>query len=168
MHMRHYIVRACALVMIVALAGCAGHKPREPELELPPGIEEAPGGLKFSVKITPTTFKLGQRVVLEATMFNDSDKKFEQQFPTACVFDYEIAANARVLGPSRMCAQAVTDVVLEPGELRMIMREWSGNDRYFDANDPLEPGIYQVTAGLVEGGRVVPMADPVTIEIQPR
>jgi hypothetical protein len=150
------------------MVGCAGHKPREPEMEPPPGIEEAPGDLKFSVKVTPTRFKMGERVVLEATMFNNSDRKFEKEFPTGCIFDYEIAANARVLGPSRMCTQAFSELVLEPGEMRVIMRDWSGNDRYFDALEPLGPGTYQVTAGLVEGGHVVPMADPVTIEILAR
>jgi hypothetical protein len=29
-------------------------------------------------------------------------------------------------------------------------------------------GTYQVTAGLVENGRVIPMADPVTIEVVQR
>lgn len=169
MRFRRWIWRGAALATVIAIAGCGGYRqPREPELELPPGIEKAPGGLKFSVKVTPTRFKLGERVMLEATMFNDSEDRFERQFPTACVFDYEVAASTRVLGPSRMCAQTVTDVVLEAGELRMIMREWSGNDRYFDAHEPLGPGVYQVTAGLVEGGRVIPMADPVTIEILPR
>lgn len=169
MRLSGWIWRAAVIMTVIAIAGCGGYKqPREPDLELPPGIEEAPGGLKFSVKVTPTRFKLGERVMLEATMFNNSDKKFQQEFSTSCVFDYEIAASTRVLGPSRMCAQAITDVVLEPGELRMIMREWSGNDRYFDAHEPLGPGVYQVTAGLVEGGRVIPMADPVTIEILPR
>jgi Intracellular proteinase inhibitor len=168
MQSRQLIWRVCAVAIILAMAGCAGHRAaKEPEMPLPPGISAAPGGLKFSVKITPTRFKRGAHVKLEATMFNDSDKKFEKTFPTACAWDYEIAQNARVLGPSRMCAQAETEIVLEPGELRMIVREWGGNDRYFDANQALAPGTYQVTAGLIEDGRVVPMADPVTIEILP-
>jgi hypothetical protein len=50
----------------------------------------------------------------------------------------------------------------------MIVRDWGGNDRYFDAIEPLPPGTYQVTAGLIEGGRVVPMSDPVAVEILPR
>ena len=158
----------CVIAAVVAIAGCGGHKPREPELEPAPGTEEAPKGLRFSVKVTPARFKMGERVVLEATMFNDSDKKFEKQFPTGCIFDYEIASSARVLGPSRACTQATTDLALEPGEMRVIVREWSGNQRYFDAAEPLTPGTYQVTAGLVEGGQVVPMADPVTIEILAR
>jgi hypothetical protein len=153
---------------MLVVGGCAGQRSRAPGTEPAAGIEAAPKGLKFTVKVTPTRFAPGERVVLEASMFNDSDRRFEKEFPTACVFDYEIAADARVLGPSRMCAQAVTEVVLEPGELRMIMREWGGRDRYFDAYEPLTPGIYTVTAGLVEGGRVVPMADPVTIEVLAR
>ncbi len=158
----------CAVVGIMAIAGCTGHAPREPGLEPAPGTEEAPKGLRFSVKVTPARFKMGERVVLEATMFNDSEKKFEKEFPSACIFDYEIASSARVLGPSRMCAQVVTDLALAPGEMRVIVREWSGNQRYFDAAEPLTPGTYQLTAGLVEGGQVVPMADPVTVEILAR
>src|SRR5512139_1216749 len=135
------VLRIATLVALVAwMAGCAGQRARQPGTEPSPGIQDAPGGLKFSVKVTPTRFRLGERVVLEATMFNDSDRRYYEEFPTACVFDYEIAADARVLGPERMCAQAITDVVLEPGELRMIMREWSGRQRYFDTREPLAPG----------------------------
>ena len=149
---------------------CAGHAPRQPEMPLPPGVVAAPKGLKFSVKITPTRFRIGQTVKLEATMFNESAKKYEETFPTGCVWDYQIATEtAQVVGPGRMCTQAFTEVTLEPGELRMIVREWSGNDRYFDAHSRLEPGLYKVTAGLLdEHQRVIPMADPVTIEVLPR
>jgi hypothetical protein len=169
MRMRRLITCASAIAIVVALAGCAGQHPRnEPEMPLPPGVSKAPGGLKFSVKITPSRFKLGEHVKLEATMFNDSTDKFDRSFPNTCVWDYEIARDARVLGPSRMCAQSETDLTLEPGELRMIVREWGGNDRYFDAGTQLTPGTYQVTAGLMENGRVVPMSDPVTIEVLAR
>lgn len=170
MRTRRRIWGACAVAFMLVMAGCAGHEgPRkEPEMPLPPGVSPAPKGLKFSVKITPTKFKLGEHVKLEATMFNDSSDKFEQTFPTACVWDYEIAGDARIFGPSRQCAMTETTIALEPGELRMIIRDWGGNDRYFDALAPLEPGTYQVTAGLIENQRVVAMADPVTIEILPR
>ena len=50
----------------------------------------------------------------------------------------------------------------------MIIRDWGGNDRYFDAIETLTPGTYQVTAGLMENSRLVPMADPITIEVLPR
>lgn len=151
------------------MAGCAGQRPRtEAGMTLPPGVAESPPGLKFSVKITPSRFKLGQHVKLEATMFNDSDKKFERHFPTACVWDFQVARELRVLGPSRMCAQVVTDLALEPGELRMIVRDWGGNDRYFELGEPLTPGTYHVTAGFFEGNHVVPMADPVVVEVLPQ
>jgi hypothetical protein len=150
------------------MAGCAGHRAHEaePDMPLPPGVSEAPKGLKFSVKITPTKFKLGQRVTLEATLFNDSAGKFEQHFPSSCMWDYEIASGGRVIGPGRTCDPAPADLALEPGELRMIMRDWTGNDHYFDAHEKLLPGIYQVTAGLIdEHQQIIPMADPVTIEV---
>lgn len=169
MRFRSRILLACATGVLVVLSACAGHKPRDPELPLPPGIEPAPKGLKFSVKITPTKFRIGQRVVIEAALFNDSDKKFEQDFPTSCTWDYEIASGGRVLGPARECTQIGSELVLEPGELRMIVREWSGNDKYFNTHDTLPPGVYQVTAGLIDPHmRVSPMADPVTIEVLAR
>jgi hypothetical protein len=163
------ISSACAAAVIVVMAGCAGEHPgkKEPTLPLPPGVFEAPKGLKFSVKVTPSRFKLGEHVKLEATMFNDSSDRYTHTFPSACVWDYEVARDVRVVGPARTCAQAETDLTLEPGELRMIVREWGANP-YFDATEPLAPGTYQVTAGLVEDGRVVPMADPVTVEVLPR
>ena len=151
------------------MAGCVGgHRPPrdEPDMPLPPGVSEAPKGLKFSVKIIPTRFHLGEHVKLEATMFNDSEKKFEQGFSTGCQWDFQIARDTRVLGPTRMCTMATTELVLEPGELRMIARDWSGS-HYFELEEPLTPGTYLVSAGLVESGRVVPMSDPVTIEVLP-
>ena len=155
-----------ALLVAVALAGCVGgHRRGEPEMPLPPGVNEAPNGLKFSVKITPSSFKLGEHVKLEATMFNQSDKKFEKDFPTGCQWDFQVARDTRILGPTRMCTQATGNLTLEPGEMRMIVREFGGND-YFELDEKLTPGTYHVSAGLVENGRVVPMSDPVTIEVR--
>lgn len=156
------------LVLLVATAVAFGCSPRhKAEVEPSPGVYETPGGVKFSVKVTPAKFALGEAVALEASLFNDSHDVFEKKFTTACMWDYEIAAeNGRVVGPSRMCAMALGELRLEAGELRMIMREWSGNDDYFGVGEPLPPGRYSVTAGFVdERTHVVPMAEPVWIEI---
>ncbi|HET6463757.1 MAG TPA: BsuPI-related putative proteinase inhibitor, partial [Candidatus Krumholzibacteria bacterium] len=112
-------------------------------------------------------FKLGEHVKLEATMFNDSEKKFEKDFPTECQWDFQVARDLRILGPNRMCAQALSNLALEPGEMRMIVREFGGND-YFELDEKLTPGTYKVSAGLLENGRVVPMSDPMTIEVLAR
>jgi hypothetical protein len=152
------------------MAGCVGgHRApsNEPEMPLPPGVFEAPEGLKFSVKITPSRFKIGEHVKLEATMFNDSDKKFEKDFPTGCTWYFQVAHDVRVLGPTLMCTMAGSSLALEPGELRVIVRDFSGS-KYFEIDQTLTPGTYQVSAGLVENMSVVPMSDPVTIEILPR
>ena len=165
------IGRVCALAIVIAVVGCGGYGPRrgQPEMPLPPGVEPAPKGIKFSVKVTPTRFKVGERVVLEATLFNDSEKRFKKTFETGCAWDYQVAgADMRLVGPVRVCDALGTSIELEPGELRMIRREWSGNDRYFDANEKVTPGSYKITAGFVEGTRVIPMADPVTVEVLPR
>lgn len=166
MHSRRFVIGA--LIIAVAMAGCVGgHRPRnEPDMPLPPGVSEAPKGLKFSVKITPTRFRLGEHVKLEATMFNDSEKKFEKDFPDACTWYFQVARDTRVLGPTQMCAQTLTTLTLEPGELRMIAREFGGG-AYFELNEKLTPGLYQVSAGLIEHGRVLPMSDPVAIEVLP-
>jgi hypothetical protein len=139
-------------------------------MPLPPGVTQAPKGLKFAVKVTPTRFKAGERVSLEATMFNDSEKRFEKTFSTSCTWDYEVATESgRIVGPARTCDATEGEIVLEPGELRMIIREWSGSERYFSGPEHLPPGSYKVTAGLMdEWQRVIPMADPVTIQILPR
>lgn len=159
-----------AVIGALALAACAPRGHRAPGPSPPPGIETAPGGLKFSVTVKPARFKPGDRVALEATLFNDSKDAFEKKFPTSCTWDYEIAAmDGHVLGPARTCRAEPDTLRLEPGELRMIMRNWSGRERYFNAREPLTPGTYQVTAGFIdEHQRVVPMADPVTIEILAR
>jgi len=166
MRWSRFIYAASVAAVIVAMAGCAGQRARnEPEMPLPPGVSEAPKGLKFSVKITPTRFRLGEHVKLEASMFNDSDKKFEQGFSSGCQWNFQIARDARILGPFPICTMATTTLTLEPGEMRMIVREWGGNDHYFELNERLAPGTYQVTAGLMENGHAATMADPVTIEI---
>lgn len=157
--------RVCLLVLSVLAAGCA---PRQaPELK-PSGVYESPGGLKFSVKVTPARFALGEPVSLEATLFNGSSRDaFKKSFATGCQWDYEVSTeNGRVVAPSRMCAMAQSELRLEPGELRMILRDWKGNDDYFGAAEALSPGRYSVTAGFVdEHHRVVAMAEPVWIEI---
>jgi hypothetical protein len=149
---------------IVSLLGCAAHKG---EITPAPGVYPTPGELRFSVKITPQKFALGEPVALEASLFNGNRDVFEKKFRSGCTWDYEIAASdGHVVGPSRMCAMAETELRLEPGELRMIMRNWKGKDDYFGVGEPLSPGRYSVTAGFVdEYTRVVPMAEPVWIEI---
>ena len=158
--------RRSILLIIMSLAwvgvSCAPRGPAEKE----PGVYESPGGIKFSVKVTPPAFALGEPVTLEASLFNDGKEGFDQQFPNACVWNYQVAnESGRVFGPNPMCATVVTDFHLEPGELRVIMREWKGNDRYFDLSEPLPPGRYSVTAGFVDGPGIIPMSEPVWIDI---
>jgi Intracellular proteinase inhibitor len=159
------ILRAAALVWIAVMMGCARHP--EPEFTPSPGVYAAPDKLKFSVKVTPTRFTPGEPVSLEASLFNGGDQAFEKTFMTGCQWDFEIAAdNGRVLGPSRVCTMAGSELRLEPGELRMIIRDWKGNDDYFGVSEPLTPGRYAVTAGFVDADtRVVPMAEPFWIEV---
>ena len=140
MSIRRKIWLLCAFVLVMSVAGCGGQRQRkgEPEMPLPPGVAEAPKGLKFSVKITPTKFKLGERVSLEATMFNDSEKRFQKSFKTSCTWDYEVAnETGRVVGPERKCEPMGAEIVLEPGELRMIIREWGAGNDYFGAPEKM-------------------------------
>lgn len=154
-----------ALVWIAAMTACA----RQPAPEFPPspGVYAAPDELKFSVKVTPSRFSPGEPVSLEASLFNESRSAFEKKFATGCQWDYEIAAdNGRVLGPSRVCAMAGSELRLEPGELRVIMRDWKGSNDYFGVSERLSPGRYSITAGFVDDNmRVVPMAEPFWIEV---
>jgi len=158
------------LMAALALAGCGPRARHAPEPPPPPGVVAAPPGIKFSVKITPTRFTLGEHVVLEASLFNDSTDDIEQRFPRSCTWDYEVTAeDGRVVGPIRACEGEEETLRLEPGELRMIMRDWQGRDRYFSTTEPVLPGTYKVTAGFIdESGRVIPMADPVRVVILQR
>jgi hypothetical protein len=48
----------------------------------------------------------------------------------------------------------------------MIVREWKGGDDYFGITEPLAPGRYLVSAGFLdENMRVIPMSEPVWIEV---
>jgi hypothetical protein len=162
--MKHHLVRCISILTIVAVAGCA---PRTDKMEPAPGTYAAPGELKFSIKITPARFAVGEPVSLEASLFNGGHDAFEKHFASGCQWDFEVSTeNGRVVAPSRMCTMAESELRLEPGELRMILRDWEGSDDYFGASEPLPPGRYSVTAGFVdEHTRVVPMSDPVWIEI---
>jgi hypothetical protein len=128
--------------VIVAMAGCAGEHPgkQEPEMPLPPGVHEAPEGLKFSVKITPTRFRLGEHVKLEASMFNDSEKKFVRGFASGCIWYFQVARDSRVLGPTLICTMDAPVLTLEPGELRMIVRDFGGS-KYFELSEPLARAV---------------------------
>jgi hypothetical protein len=162
--------RLAVLIGLAAIAGLAGGAPRgeraAPEEEMP-GAVAAPEGLRFSVRVAPLRFALGDRVTLEASMFNESDDDYKERFRTRCIWDYEITTLEGIpLGAPRECIPYDSTMVLAPRELRMIMREWSGRMRYFNAAEPLSPGRYQIVAGFLDADhRVLPMSAPVEIEV---
>lgn len=156
---------ACAALLLAA--GCARQAKGPPPI---PGVTPAPAGLKFSVTVRPRRVTLGQRVHMEASMFNDSEKSFHKSFDTGCAWDYEVMdENGVVVGPVHTCADSArAEIDLAPGELRMIVREWKGHD-YFNGPSAVGPGRYKIVAGLVDRDlHVVPMSEPVWLEIDPR
>jgi hypothetical protein len=159
-----------ALGVLCALVACAPHGGKPGESEEIPGEVPAPGGIKFSVRVAPLRFAAGDRVSLEASLFNDSEDTFKKKYPTHCIWGYALTTLDGVsLERARECVPQDSTMVLAPGELRMIVREWSGRERYFNANQPLAVGKYQVVAGFLDKDfRVVPMSAPVEIEIMPR
>ncbi len=168
-------VWACSIAFVFACgalvmaAGCAKRAERVPEAEEIPGVTPAPGGLRFAVTIQPRQFTIGQRVHMEASLFNDSDDIFKKKYPNGCTWGYEVLTeDGRRAGPRQTCVDsASTEIRLAPGELRMIVRDWRGG--YFDADTPLGPGRYEITVGLVDrDARVIPMAEPVRVEIMER
>jgi hypothetical protein len=157
------------LCLLGGLAGCAHRGERAGEAEPVPGVAPAPGGLKFAVRVAPLKFAPGDRVTLEASLFNDSEDSFKRKFASHCIWDYEITTPDGVpLRAARECIPEDTTMVLAPGELGMIVREWSGRQRYFNAAQPLAAGRYLIIAGFLDGGRVVPMSVPVEIEVMER
>ncbi len=153
------------LALVLVAVACAPRTPSQKE----PGVYESPDGIKFTVKVTPARFALGEPVALEASLFNGGKQAYEKKFASGCQWDFEVAnESGRVVAPARACAMAQSELRLEPGELRMIMREWKGNDDYFGAGAPLPVGRYAVTAGFVdEHSRVISMSEPVWIDIVP-
>jgi hypothetical protein len=152
--------------VVIALVLCMSCEKKGPEISPAPGVYPAPEKTKFSVKVTPERFAIGEPVSLEASLFNGGTEAFHKEFPTGCIWDIEVAdETGRVLTPERMCTMAITKLDLAPGELRMMMREWKGNDDYFNISEPLAPGRYLISAGFIDNGRVVPMSEPVWIEI---
>ncbi len=163
-----HVVHRCGLaLLLVTIASCAPHK--TDDMKPSPGVYESPDDIKFSVKLTPTRFAMGEAVNLEASLFNGGKKSFDRGFPSGCQWDYEVAdASGRVMTPPRMCTMATTELHLEPGELRMIVRDWKGNDEYFGIAHSLPPGRYAVNAGFIDQDmRVVPMSEPVWFEVVP-
>ena len=153
-------------LMGLALVLCMSCAKKGIEIEPSPGVYPAPENTKFSVKVTPERFAIGEPVALEASLFNGGSEAFHKEFPSGCIWDFEVAnETGRVLTPSRMCTAAITPLDLAPGELRMIVRDWKGSDDYFGISEPLAPGRYLISAGFIDDGRVVPMSEPVWIEI---
>ena len=157
------------LCLAAVLAACAPRGERPGTEETIPGVTPAPGGLKFAVRVAPLRFNPGDRVTLEASLFNDSEDSYKKKFKSHCIWDYEITTPDGVpLRATRECIPQDTTMVLAPGELGMIVREWSGRQRYFNAAQSLVAGRYLVVAGFLEEGRVVPMSVPVEIEVLSR
>jgi predicted small lipoprotein YifL len=168
MKLRHALRLLVLAAAVTALAGCGVRGKRGPGEVAPGGsVVPAPAKLKFLITITPSRFAIGERVSLEASLFNEGEKAYEQSCPTSCVWDYEVTTlDGQRVGPARECLSEKTELRLEPGELRMIMRNWSGRDHFFGAAERLVPGTYLVTAGFVDGdGRVVPMMEAVEVQV---
>lgn len=159
-----------ALWAAAALHGCGPREKRPGELEEMPGLVAAPGGIKFAVRVAPLRFTPGDRVSLEASLFNDSDDTYRRTYESACIWDYELTTlDGAPLRAARECVPQDTTLVLAPRELGMIVREWSGAARYFNTAEPLAPGRYLVVAGFLdEDRRVLPMSAPVEIEVMAR
>jgi len=164
--MRRVRITTLLLCAMVVVAGCAPRGERAGEEETIPGVAPAPKGLKFSVRVAPLRFNAGDRVTMEASLFNDSEDSYKKKFHSHCIWDYEITTPDGVpLRAARECIPQDTTVVLAPGELGMIVREWSGRQRYFNAAQPLAAGRYLIVAGFLDQGRVIPMSVPVEIEV---
>ncbi len=156
------------IVVIAVLAGCAPRGERGAGEEIP-GVVPAPEGLKFSVRVAPQRFTPGDRVLMEATLFNDSADEYRKKFRTRCIWDYELTTLDGIpLRAARECVPQDTTLVMAPGELGMIVREWRGRQRYFNTTEYLVPGRYLVVAGFLDADhRVIPMSVPVEIEVMP-
>ncbi|HEU4366507.1 MAG TPA: hypothetical protein VFT13_13705 [Candidatus Krumholzibacteria bacterium] len=165
--MRRWRACAPALGLVVALAGCAPRGERMPDVEEIPGVTPAPGGLRFSVRVNPARFVPGDRVTLEASLFNDSEDDYKERFDTNCIWDFGITSEDGLsLSAARECIPQDSTLVLAPGELRMIVRNWSGRERYFNAAQPLAAGRYLIVAGFLDADhRVIPMSAPVEVEV---
>ena len=159
-------ISACIGFSVVALMLIMSCAKKTPDISPAPGVYPAPEDTKFSVKVTPARFSMGEPVSLEASLFNGGKESFHKEFPSGCQWDFEVADEmGRVMTPARMCSMALSELSLEPGELRMIVREWKGSDDYFNISERLAPGRYLVSAGFIENSRVVPMSEPVWIEV---
>ncbi len=166
---RHLAALVACLCLLAGLSGCAHRGERATDGEVIPGVTPAPRGLKFSVRVAPLKFSPGDRVTMEASLFNDSEDAYKKKFKTHCIWDYEITTpEGTPLRVARECIPQDTTLVMAPGELGMIVREWSGRQRYFNAAQALAAGRYLVVAGFVDEGRVIPMSVPVEIEVMER
>lgn len=168
---RGSVVVALATLLAFGAAGCAMHTAHEEKAgEEIPGVTPAPKGLKFSVRVAPLTFALGDRVSLEASLFNDSEDEYKKKFRSRCIWDYDLTTIDGVsLRAARECIPQDTTMVLAPGELGVIVRQWSGRERYFNASQPLAPGRYHVVAGFLDADHhVIPMSAPVEIQVLER
>ena len=161
---------ALALTGIAALSGCALRGERPADHDEVPGVVPSPRGLQFAVRVVPLRFAPGDRVSLEASLFNDSEDSYKKKFRSRCIWDYELTTLEGIpLSGARECVPQDSTMVLAPGELRMIVREWSGRQRYFNAAQPLVAGRYRIMAGFLDAShRVIPMSVPVEIEVLER
>jgi hypothetical protein len=119
--------------------------------------------------VSKEMLRAGESDTINVTATNNFGERIEIRFPNACmVFAYIRDPRGRVVTPGRgwSCIPVVSNLVLDPNEVRTFTFVWTGLSEFAGTLQPtpLAPGEYFATATL-ESGDFAVHAPPVRVTL---
>ncbi len=151
--------RAGQILALAAALGCAG-APTDPHGS---GSITVPPGITFSVVPAKPVFGPGEPVAVALRIDNGSAETVRFEFRTGCQAAFVVAVDTGPVfrSPAHLaCTLALTALELAPGNSKSIPFIWNRRD---DAGAAVPPGVYRVTAALMDGNSPPVSA---TVELQ--
>ena len=146
-------MRSASLVLtLVVVAACRGGEPvpsPSGDAGVPsgsPNVSESPAApIAVRVLLEPSLVPAGGTVRITVTATNTSGAARTLQFSSGCTTDYELldTSGRVVAGGDQMCAQALTQETLGPGE------SLTGTHVLARGMPPIAPGVYRVRGVLL-------------------
>lgn len=106
--------------------------------------------LVVHVETDSNSYSLGTTVTVRINGTNRGTKSLVFDWPTSCVFDFEVTDSQgnEVFGFAKnvACAQVLTQLKIEPGETRSYNASWN---QISNVGSNVGPGEYHLTAWLV-------------------
>ena len=157
-------IRLALLGGLLALSACVTETLEE-RREPPAGAAPTKPALSLTLRSDRAAYYLGQTVHLELALTNDSAIPVAMALPTGQLFDFRVLHEEREIwrwSTGRAFAQAITEVLLDPGQRGRYRIDWDQRDQ---AGRPVPGGAYEVEAVWLGGEQygLLPIRLPIEI-----